>query len=127
MRHIYHLSFNLIEHKIDLIQLCQLLVFPEQKLDLIQHYKLLVFPFNFHLYPTHYQLKWTASSLPCWFQNQSKIIIMLPKIKVLLERGQELYTEKRHIPSISFNSWIDWVPYQIRLRHKSTGRFTTIH
>ena len=38
-------------------------------------------------------LKLTTPSLPCWLFDQFKLLIMLPKIKALLEGGQQVYTE----------------------------------
>ena len=52
-----------------------------------------VFSFYCHCYPTRYQLKWETSSLPCKLQNQIKLLIFIPKIKALLEGGQQLYTK----------------------------------
>ena len=92
MRHIYHF-FSLREKKLDILQLHQLLVVPEQKLDLIQHYKLQVLTFHFHCYPTWDQLKLTTSPLPFELQNQFKLLIILSKIKAFLERVQKLYTK----------------------------------
>ena len=65
MRHLYHFSVSLRYQKLDILQLHQLLLFPEQKLDIIQYYQLQVFPFHCHPYPTQDQLKLTTYSLPC--------------------------------------------------------------
>ena len=51
------------------------------------------FPFHFHCYTTRDKLKLTACSLPYWPQNQLNLLIMLPKIKALLEASQQIYTK----------------------------------
>ena len=49
------------------------------------------------------------------------------KTEVLKIIGQLSYLCPCHRPRTIFNTWMDWVPYQIRLCHKSTGRFPTIN
>ena len=55
----------------------------------------------------------------------SRNLISIPKTEALKMIGKRTYLCPRHIPRTSFNSKAVWVPYQIKLRHKSTGRFPT--
>ena len=93
MRHLYRFYVCLREQMLDPLQIHQLLVVSEQKLVLIKHFELQVFQFHYHRYTTRYQLKLTTYSLPCWIQNNFKLLIMLPKIKALPEKVQQLYTK----------------------------------
>ena len=79
--------------KFDILQLHQLLVVPEHKLVLIRNFQPQAFPLYFHCYSTQEQLKLTTYSLPYELQNLFKLLIMLPKIKALLEGDQQLYTK----------------------------------
>ena len=54
-------------------------------------------------------------------------LIVMPKLRRFLMIGQRSNLCQRHNPRTSFNSNKGWLPYHIRLSHKSTGRFPTIN
>ena len=49
------------------------------------------------------------------------------KTEALKMIGQQPNLSQCHSPRTSFNSWTDWVLYQIILHHKITGRIRTIN
>ena len=51
----------------------------------------------------------------------------IPKLRHFLMRGQQSVLCKLHILNTSYHSKSEWVPYQRKLSHKSTGTFLTIN
>ena len=106
----------------------------EQKLDILQHYQLLALSFNCHHSQTWDQLKWKTSSLLCWIHNQIKLLIVLPKFKVILEGGQQLYNKNAKYQGLVFiqirnecrtrENLVTWVPVDL---YRYRSYLTTIH
>ena len=54
-------------------------------------------------------------------------LINKPKLRRFLIIGQQSKLCQHHIQKTIFNSKTGWIPYNIKLSHKSTGRFRTIN